>query len=270
MTFFDVRAHCTLMFADINGIRMSYEDSGSGEPIVLIGGFGANGAFWSNAVPMMDGYRVITFDNRGVGDTVYDGGFSLEDLADDVVALLDHLGLDRVHVLGWSMGSQVAQLLGIHHPDRLKSLTLVSTYLRRPARFEYIMSGMNDMVLKGVAPIDALAMVVNAFCFTEDLFMEYEASGCTFPIPEKPERPEGLRDQLRAIDGCDTTDEVSGIRVPTMVIHGGKDIMVEPREGVRVAESIPGSRLLLLDSAGHNIPFEMYWDSLRGFIGSNM
>ena len=55
------------MFADINGIRMSYEDRGSGEPMVLIGGFGANGAFWSNAVPMMDGYRVITFDNRGVG-----------------------------------------------------------------------------------------------------------------------------------------------------------------------------------------------------------
>ena len=91
------------MFADINGIRMSYEDRGSGEPMVLIGGFGANGAFWSNAVPMMDGYRVITFDNRGVGDTGYEGDFSLEDLADDVVALLGHLELDRVHVLGWSM-----------------------------------------------------------------------------------------------------------------------------------------------------------------------
>lgn len=257
------------MFADINGIRMNYEEHGSGEPVILIGGFGANLRFWHSSIPLLDGYRVITYDNRGVGETVYEGGFDLDVLADDTVALMNHLGIDRAHVVGWSMGSHIGQSLGIRHGDRLKSLTLVSTYSRRPARSDYVLSGINEMVLRGEAPMECLALVVNAFCFPESVFRDYDSRGDRFPIPKKLERPEGLRDQLAAVNSYDTTDTSSAIAVPTMVIHGGKDIMVEPSEGMGVAASIRGSRFLLLESAGHNIPMGMYVERLRAFIDSN-
>ena len=257
------------MFADVNGIRMCYEDRGEGEPVVLIGGFGANRLFWDDAVSMMDGYRAITYDNRGVGDTEYSGGFSIDDLADDVVALLDHLGIDRAHAVGWSMGSQIGQSLGIRHADRLKSLTLVSAYRRFPFRSYYVLKGFNDLALNGDAPMACLAMAVNAFCFPEWMFRDMDDRGITFPIPERLERPEGLRDQLDAIRGYDTTDAARGIKVPTLVVHGGEDLMVAPEEGRKVADAVEGSRFLLLGSAGHSIPFGECWTQLRAFIGSN-
>ena len=257
------------MFADVNGIRMCYEDRGEGEPVVLIGGFGANRLFWDDAVSMMDGYRAITYDNRGVGDTEYSGGFSIDDLADDVVALLDHLGIDRAHAVGWSMGSQIGQSLGIRHADRLKSLTLVSAYRRFPFRSYYVLKGFNDLALNGDAPMACLAMAVNAFCFPESFFRSFEERGRAVPMPRRLESSEGLRDQLAAVNAYDTTDVVSRIDVPTLVVHGREDIMVDPEEGAMLAGSIPGSRFLFLDSAGHNIFFDLYWVSLRAFIESN-
>lgn len=257
------------MFAEVNGITMRYEDHGEGEPILLVGGFGAGAEFWDHAASLLDGFRVITYDNRGVGETVYSGDFSIDDMADDAVALMDFLGIDRAHVVGWSMGSHIGQSLGIRHGDRLKSLTLVSTYARSPARSEYILGGVNDMVLRGEVPIECLAMVVNSFCFPEETFREFRDRGRTFPIPKKAQRPEGLRDQLRAVGDYDTSDTVGSITVPTMVVHGGKDIMVEPSEGMAVADSIRGSRFLLLESAGHNIQFELYVGALKEFVSSH-
>ena len=257
------------MFADVNGIRMSYDDRGLGEPVVLIGGFGANRLFWQDAVAMMDGYRVVTYDNRGVGDTVYEGEFSIDDLADDAVSLMDYLGIDRAHVLGWSMGAQVGQSMALRHADRLKSLTLVSPFRRLPSRSAYVLGGFNRMALRGEAPMSCLAMAVNAFCIPEEGFRAMDERGETVPIPERLESPEGLDDQFVAMTGYDTTCSVSGISVPTMVVHGGRDIMVEPAEGRRVADSVEGSRFLLVEPAGHSIPFGMYWEGVRAFIDSN-
>lgn len=258
------------MFVEVNGIRMSYQDRGEGEPVVIIGGFGTNGAFWDPVVGMLDGYRVVTYDNRGVGDTEYEGPFTVEDLAEDAVALMDHLGIPKAHVVGWSMGSQVAQILASRHGDRVKSLTLISTYRTLPCRSDYILTEMNDLVLRGNAPIDVLAIAVNAFCFPEGLFRSLRDSGRRMEVPEKMEAAEGLADQLDAMRVCDTTDLLSEINVPTLVIHGGRDIMVEPSEGAAVAGAVPGSRLLILESAGHSIPPELYLGELRSFMDSNV
>ena len=87
---------------------------------------------------------------------------------------------------------------------------------------------------------------------------------------EKMEAAEGLADQLDAMRVCDTTDLLSEINVPTLVIHGGRDIMVEPSEGAAVAGAVSGSRLLILESAGHSIPPELYLGEFRGFMDSNI
>lgn len=257
------------MIAEVNGIHLAYDDVGSGEPVVLIGGFSASRSYWNHAVSMMDGLRVITVDNRGVGDTVYEGAFTIDDLADDIAVLMDHLGIARFHAVGWSMGTLIAQSLALRHAHRIKSMTLVSGYRRRPSRSDYLMSGINDLVLQGKASPELFATVINAFCFPESFFRSFEERGRAVPMPRRFESSEGLRDQLAAVNAYDTTDVVSRIDVPTLVVHGREDIMVDPEEGAMLAGSIPGSRFLLLDSAGHNILFDLYWVSLRAFIESN-
>ena len=101
--------------------------------------------------------------------------------------------------------------------------------------------------------------------------MVRKVSRIPFPrLPEKMEAAEGLADQLDAMRVCDTTDLLSEINVPTLVIHGGRDTMVEPSEGAAVAGAVPGSRLLILESAGHSIPPELYLGELRSFMDSNV
>lgn len=257
------------MFADLNGVRLHYEVSGTGEPVILIGGFGTNAAFWEGAKTLLDGYRVVTYDNRGVGQTTCGDGYSEGDMAEDAVALMDHLGIDRAHVLGWSMGSHIGQILGAEHPGRVRSLTLVSTYLRLPSRSAYILEGLTSMAERGEAPTGCLAMAVNAFCYPESLFRRFADEGRDIPIPEKLEDPRGLMGQLRAMRGSDTTDVAPRVGVPTLIIHGSKDIMVEPEEGRRVADAIPGCRYVCIEDVGHDIPFDSYVDVFRGFVDSH-
>ena len=88
------------MFADLDGVSLRYEERGSGEPLVLLGGFGANAGFWEPMLGELDGFRVITMDNRGIGSTRYEGGFSISDMADDVDALLERLDVVDAHILG--------------------------------------------------------------------------------------------------------------------------------------------------------------------------
>ena len=253
------------MFADVNGISLRYEVSGSGEPVVLLGGFGANAGFWEPMLEELDGFRVVTMDNRGVGNTRYDGGFSISDMADDVDALLGHLGIADAHILGWSMGSQIAQCLAVRHPGRVRTLTLVSSYLGFPTRADYILRGLTRMALEGTAPEDCLAMAVNALCLPESTFEELRRRGLEMPMPENMEGPEGLMDQLDAM-GTYSGEGLESITVPTLVIHGSRDAMIEPDNGAAVASRIRGSELIVVD-AGHSIPFGIYRDRFLGFIG---
>ena len=155
------------MFVESDGARIHYDTSGDGEPVILLAGFGAAGSYWRRMPPLLDGFLCVTMDNRGVGDTVYDGPFSMADMADDAVAVMDGLGIGKAHVVGWSMGSHIARKLACRHPDRVADLTLVGTYLQRPARSDYVLRGMLGMVIDGKAPMECLFRSVNAFCLTE-------------------------------------------------------------------------------------------------------
>ena len=182
------------MFAELNGARICYDVQGEGDPILLIEGFGANRKVWKGLVPLLEGHTVVTLDNRGVGDTEYSGGFTIDDLADDAVALMSMLGFDRFHVVGWSMGSLIAQSMLLRHRDVLKDAVLISTYIDRPARSSYVLGEFTRMVNDGTATMESFFVMVNAFVFSEMVFRDLEDKGITMPIPKRLERPEGLRD----------------------------------------------------------------------------
>ena len=256
-------------FAELNGISMHYETEGQGTPIVLVAGFCANTGFFRQLIPdLARDHKVVFFDNRGAGTTVFDGDtIHPQDFVDDILALFDHLHMEKAHLLGWSLGAHMSQEFALQHPDRLLSLTLISAYPYRPARSSYFMNGIVDCALEGGDP-SYISMMTNSFCFTEEFFQRQEAKGHKLNrIPGLSAK--GLKGQMNALDEFDTRDTVQNIRVPTLSIHGLDDIMVEPSCGDYISDRIPGCEVMRIAGQGHIIKPSLYSERLRGFIASH-
>ncbi len=251
------------MFAELQDVKMYYEEEGSGEPVILIAGIGANHRFWKAMVPLLKGYRVITLDNRGVGQTEYKGDIQIDIMADDVIHLMDYLHIYKAHIVGWSMGSQISQSLAIRHGDRLQSLTLVSSYQFRPHRSAYFMRTVTAAAAEGKCTMDEVNVVLNSFCFPESAFAELAKKDMVMPVPKHPEDPKEVLKQMLSMDHFDTTEKTKDIKVPTLVVHGGMDIMVEPLKGRAIGTSIPGCTYVELPGQGHTIAPDLYIEPLR-------
>lgn len=251
--------------ADVNGIRLNYSETGSGDAVVLITGFGGDIGFWKKGAQLLSqGFRVIAVDNRGAGLTQCGEDFSLQDMADDVACLLDHLGIFKVHILGWSMGSHVAARFAARYPDRTRSLVLVSAYMERPSRSRYILDESAKAAERYRDP-HILAVAINSFCLTEDSFRRMQDDGREVRDPTLSDAKRMLA-QLKAVDGSVLTDVLPKIKAPTLSIHGEKDIMVELSEGDRVADMIPGCERIRLPGMGHQIVQDAYMGRVRRFF----
>jgi len=254
--------------ADINGQRINYEVTGEGIPVVLITGFVGDISFWDALVPMLsDKYKVITMDNRGAGRTAYRGKFTLQDLSDDVIALMDHLSIFRAHIVGWSMGACMAQEISLKHPERVISLTLISAFMRRPARSSYAMHAAIKAVREG-ASIETLSMFVQIMCLPESVFLKREEKG----VRENKQHAagiDGVIDQLDAVDAYDSRGYISGISVPALCIHGLSDIMVPPDVGDQITSLIKGCRPYRVQGAGHIINPSKYVKTMLDHFKEN-
>lgn len=256
-------------FVDVDGAELYYEEFGQGSPVLLITGFSGDTTFFKTLIPeLVDEHRVIVYDNRGAGRTVYPGGpIDSQDLVDDAFALFERLELGRAHVLGWSMGGHIAQELAIQHPECLRSLTLVSAYPYRPARSSYFMNGMCDCALAG-ASTEYISMMTNAFCFTESQFSGLEAKGRTMRSLTNL-NAEGCKAQMHALDRFDTREKLHLIRAPTLSVHGLSDIMVEPMLGDYISDRIPGCKVLRIENMGHIVKTALYAQEFKKHIAEN-
>ena len=257
----------------VGNTKVHYEVHGSGEPLLLITGLCGDLTSWKKALPLLDKeYKVITIDNRGAGRTEHPGlPFTMEDLADDASGLLTGLGIDKAHVLGASMGGNVAQELTLRHPDQVRTLTLMSTYMRRPERSSVGIDAMINTVREG-ASIETFLTMMQAWCLTNAAFRGREN------VSQNDRRGARERDlllvdgfarQKAALDHFDSHERLSAIKVPTLVIHGNEDIMVPYRFGEELASRIVGSKLVLLDGCGHMIAPDRYGPVLLEFLRKN-
>jgi 3-oxoadipate enol-lactonase len=131
----------------VNGIDLFYNSCGNGEALILIAGFDCDTSYWSALMPaLVDKYQVIRFDNRGVGQSsAQDSPYSIKQMADDTAALLNYLGITTVHVAGHSMGGQIAQELALAHPEKVKSLILLSSWAKGNAKFNSLIEMFGDL-----------------------------------------------------------------------------------------------------------------------------
>jgi 3-oxoadipate enol-lactonase len=242
-------------FADANGARLYYEVYGDGEPLLLIPGSGTNHVSWADEVPVYaPEFKVIVFDPRGTGQSSFPEGVDLTTalMADDAVALLDALGVDAAHVLGWSLGGAVAQEVALRHPERVRSLILGATTPGGPHSIPaegWATAALVAKMTQGVTAPNFLEVL-----FPLDYLAEHRSEAIDYyeRISGGPPMPLQARvAQGQALAGHDTYDRLPTITAPTLVVHGSDDPLIPAENGRILAERIPGAELIVVEGGRH-------------------
>ena len=285
-----------------NGIDLTFDTFGDpGQPpVLLIMGLGAQLLLWRKEFCeklVNQGLRVIRYDNRDVGlssklpgarsgaplvprmarslvGVKSPAAYTLEDMADDAAALLDHLGIDRAHVVGGSMGGMIAQVLAARHAARTRSLGVIFSSNNRallpppgPKQLLTLLQKPADTTREGV--------IANSIRVTRTIgspgfpVAEDKAYADALESYERSYYPAGVGRQFAAILGSGSLLHYNRqTTAPTVVIHGKADKLMRPSGGRSIARAIPGARLVLFDGMGHELP-EPLWDDIVGALKSN-
>ena len=279
-------------------LEIHYEDMGDpgDPPVLLIMGLGAQLLLWRKGFCerlVNQGYRVIRYDNRDVGLSSKLHGrraggslipalarsfiglpspsvYTLEHMADDAAALLDHLGIDRAHVVGASMGGMIAQIFAARFPHRTAGLGIIfssnnSALLPPPAPKALL------ALIKGPSPDSPREVIVENSVRVSKII-----GSPGYPTPEEKLRadaiegyershyPQGIARHFGAVLGSGSLRRFDRqIKAPTVVIHGRADILMRPSGGRAIASAIPNARLVLFDGMAHDLP-EALWDDIIG------
>lgn len=276
--------------ARVGEVELEYETRGTGAPLVLVMGIGAQMVFWDDDLIdrfVRRGFQVIRFDHRDIGLSTrldhlpvprpgrvvtrallrqpVEAPYTLSDMAGDVVGLLDHLAIDRAHVVGMSMGGMIAQHLAIEHPRRVRSITSI---MSTPGRFRLTWSDPRALAaLFGPAPKtpeQAEANIVKTFRVIGGAEGADEARLCTVARRafERGMSPRGFLRHFAAIAASgDRTARLAAVRTPALVLHGAEDPLIKPAAGRATARAIPGARYVEIPRMGHLLPLRA-WDEV--------
>ena len=246
-------------------VEIHYETFGDAgdATLVLVNGLGSQCINYPDEwceLFVAEGYRTIRMDNRDVGlSSKVEARYTLADMAEDVVAVLDAEGIDRAHVMGLSMGGMIVQRLAIDHPDRLVTMMSVMSRTGEP--------GFGD------STPEALAFLIGAPATSRQEYIDNHVSGIavygSMPewIDEDETRaraaaaydrcfhPAGIARQMAAIQRDGSRDEaLRAVTVPTLVMHGSRDTLIVPSGGRHTAEVIPDARYVEIEGMGHDYP----------------
>ena len=266
----------------VGDIEIAYETFGRREdpPLLLVMGLATQMIGWPDEFCRMladRGHFVVRFDNRDIGlSTHLDsagapdvmsilGGdvssvaYGLSDLATDTVGLLDALGLDRVHLVGASMGGMIAQLVAVQSPERIRSLTSIMSTTGDPGVGAPAEAALAVLLAPAATDRDgAVQRAVDTYRVIGSPGFEFDESslrdraGLSF---DRAYDPAGVARQLAAIlTTHDRTRDLKTISVPTLVIHGSDDALVNVSGGHATAAAIPGAELLVVEGMGHDLP----------------
>ncbi|MEU0203573.1 MULTISPECIES: alpha/beta hydrolase [unclassified Streptomyces] len=242
----------------IDGVRIHYDDTGHGEPVLLVMGRGARGRAWHlHQVPALveAGHRVVTFDNRGVPPSdECPGGFTVDDLVADTAGLIEHLGLAPCRVVGVSMGAYVVQELMLRRPRLVRQGVLMATRGRTDALRSATAAAERALHDSGVVLPPAYAAWVRALRNLSPATLDDEQRVQDwlelFELAPEPTGP-GVRAQLDLEVPEGRLDAYRAIDVPCLVIGFADDLVLPPRLSREVAEAVPGALYQEIKGCGH-------------------
>ena len=252
-----------------------YEEAGEGEPLLMVMGLATDHFGWMLQVPEFSKhYRVITFDNRDVGQSKQaDGPYEIAEMARDALALADDLELDTFHLLGMSMGGAIAQEMALIAPERLRSLTLVVTFAgggnwaEERARLWSHVRGQIDRDTH----LDWLLLFGMSEQFYEDP-ARIEYSKRLMRANPHPQSPEAFQRQVTASGRHEARDRLPQIAVPTHVIGAEHDTLVPVWKSKEIADLIPGATYSVMPGAPHALNMERaeeFNEMVLGWLRSN-
>ena len=241
--------------SSVSGVRIVWEERGSGQPLLLIQGLGYARWSWEPVLPgLAERFRVISFDNRGIGDSDKPAGpYTAREMADDALQVLDEAGVERAHVLGASLGGMIAQELAVAAPERVARLVLCCTTPGGTATVP-----MPEVTVRLFAESGALPPEVALRRFVENALAPGAPAGLVEELYERrlagPPDPVGWPAQAAAGMGFQGVDHA--IEAPTLLLTGTEDNVVDPRNTDVLAERIPGARVERIAGTGHLF----FWD----------
>ena len=284
------------MLTDIGGgITICHESFGDpADPTaLLIMGLGTQMIAWREDFCEQlaaRGFHVVRFDNRDVGLSTHVGGrpatipqmvtrrlpddaYSLADMADDTVRLVDTLGVGPVHAVGASMGGMIGQVFAARHPAKVRSLVSImsntgSRWTGQPALGAYRLF-LAEAPEERDAFVDHVMRLFKVVGSRDDMFDEDYVREVTERSFERNHDPVAVGRQLGAVLKTGKRDAMlSKIKAPTLVIHGTEDRLVRPSGGRATAKAVPGSRLMMVDGMGHDLP-RAAWPQIIDAIAEN-
>ncbi|MGY1700583.1 alpha/beta fold hydrolase [Geodermatophilus sp. SYSU D00766] len=287
--------HTGVQTTRVGDVELAYETFGSPEdtPLLLVMGLATQMIGWPDEFCRMladRGLHVVRFDNRDIGlSTHLDaagapdvlavmGGdhsrvaYRLADMAEDTAGLLDALGLGSAHVVGASMGGMIAQALAIRHPEKVRSLTSIMSTTGDPAVGAPAEAALGVLLAPPATDREsAVQRAVDTYRVIGSPGFEFDESGLRERAGlsfDRAYNPAGVARQLAAILASpDRTADLARVAVPTLVVHGAQDALVNVSGGRATAAAIPGAELLVVEGMGHDLP-RAVWPQLVDRIGA--
>jgi len=246
-----------------DGARLHVLEQGKGDPVLWLQGLNAPAAAWAvQLAHFSHTRRSIAPDARGVGQSdAPPGPYTARQLAEDAIAVLDAVEVQRADVVGLSLGGAVAQELALAYPDRVRSLALLSTFATQNPRSRALLEAWRALYPVAIADPKlrkAWELQAYSWLFT-DRFWRSEANvraALRFASTQPPQTPQGFQGQVDAALSHDARDRLPGLKVPTLVIHGALDQLSPKENGEELARLIPGAELLILPEVGHAVNLE--------------
>lgn len=242
-------------------VELYYEVAGDGQPLLLLSGFAADRTFWTGLLPaLVRRHTVVTMDGRGVGrSSVPDVRYQTDQLAEDVLAVLQAAEIGSAHVVGHSLGSAVAQQLAHAHREAVRSLVLFNPFLRASTPVRLALSAAAHFYDTDPAPIANLAEALFPWLFSRR-FLETGDNLATMlrlslqnPYPQPRA---GYVRQLEALLGFDSAAWIGDVDTPTLIVAAERDLLTPPEDAAALAEQIPGAELVVVPGSGHAAPVE--------------
>jgi aminoacrylate hydrolase len=239
--------------AKLGDAEIYYEEHGSGEPLMLVSGLGGAAAYWKPNIPALAArFRVIVHDHRGAGPSTHSKiRYSVDQMTDDVVRLMDHLKIERAHLLGHSTGGAIGQTLAITRPERLDKLVLFATWTKADKFFRQLFAARRALLTQ--VGKEAYVRAGTLFLYppwwikaNESLIEDREKlTLAAFPPPEV------VASRIDAIVAFDRSSELSRIKAPTLVLCAKDDFITPAYFSEELVQKIPGATLVVLPEGGH-------------------
>lgn len=248
-----------MAYKKCNGINIFYEVHGAGTPLILISGLGGDHLFWQSSIELLsEKFQVITFDTRGIGKTDAPvESYSMDIFVADLLALTDALQIEQAHLLGFSMGGNIALSFALQYPARVRKMIIAASHAKINTQIRLFIDAVLDVYEAGISTKQMFDLICPWLFSNAFLSNPSNAAFLQFDENEPDQQPlYAWKNQYLAHREYDIIDRLPEIKLPTLIINGDQDLFVNKEQANQLKDNITSSILAVIPDAGHLINYE--------------